>query len=190
MVARKLHDERCGIAREHLRLLQNDAAEDNRRNADEVSRRRNPARIVEQRAGNQRDDRHLCAAGNERGGHDGHLAVAVVFNRAGRHDARNAAAGGDQHRDEGFAGQAQLAENTVHDERDARHVTDVFEDCQHEKQYQHLRNEAKHRADAADDAVADQTDEPFSAADVGQPVLRRLLNPCRDKCVVRKVGND
>ena len=145
---------------------------------------------MEQRAGNQRDDRHLGAARDERGGHDGHLAVAVVFNRTGRHDARNAAAGGDQHRDKGLTGQAELAEDTVHDERDARHVTDVFEDCQHEEQNQHLRNEAKHRADAADDALADQTDEPFSAADVGQPVHHRLLNPCRDKRVVCKVGND
>ena len=62
-----------------------------------------------------------------------------------------------------LAGQAELAEDTVHDERDARHVADVFEDCQHEKQNQHLRHEAEHRADAADDAVADQADQPFSA---------------------------
>ena len=56
------------------------------------------------------------AAGHKTGGHNGHAPVAFVFNGAAGHNARHAAAGTDQHRDKTFAGKAELAEDTVHDE--------------------------------------------------------------------------
>ena len=81
------------------------------------------------------------------------LRSNVVLNGTGSHDAGNAAARADQHGDEALAGQAELTEDTVHDKGDTSHVANVFEDGQQEEQHDHLRHEAQHRANAADDAV-------------------------------------
>ena len=78
-----------------------------------------------------RDERHLCAAGDEGGGHDRHTAVTFIFNGTRSHDAGDAAAGADKHRDEGLAGQAELAEDTVQNEGDTGHVAARFEEGQH-----------------------------------------------------------
>ena len=40
-------------------------------------------------------------------------------------------------------GQAELAEDTVHDESNTGHVTNVFQDGKQEEQNQHLGNEAQ-----------------------------------------------
>ena len=63
------------------------------------------------------------------------------------HDAGDAAAGAHQHGDEALAGEAELAEDPVHDEGDTGHVADVLQNGQHQKQHQHLGHEAQHRAD-------------------------------------------
>ena len=80
-------------------------------------------------------------------GHD----FGDVYKRQG-HDAGHAAARADQHRDEALAGEAEAAEDAVHDERDARHIAAILQDAQQQEQHEHLRHEAEHRADAADDA--------------------------------------
>ena len=119
----------------------------------------------------------LAPQGMKAGGHDGHAAVPFIFNGAGGHDARHAAAGADQHGDEALAGKAELAEDTVHDEGDAGHVAHVLQNGQHQEQHQHLRHEAQHRAHAADDAVA----RPGPAARRHAPMLssRPPRLPCR-----------
>ena len=77
---------------------------------DEVGGYRHQRAAAEDSAGKQADDGHFGAAGDEAGGHDGHFAVAVILDGAGRHDAGHAAAGAHQHGDETLAGQAELAE--------------------------------------------------------------------------------
>ena len=69
--------------------------------------------------------------------HDRHAAVLFIFDGTRRHDARHAAARGDQHRDEALAGESETTENTVHDKRDARHVAAVLQDGQEEEQDKH-----------------------------------------------------
>ena len=56
------------------------------------------------------NDGQLGAAGDEGGGHDGHLAVTVVLDGTGGHDAGNTAAGADEHGNEGLTRQAEPAE--------------------------------------------------------------------------------
>ncbi len=191
MVCRELHDERSGIACEHFRLLQHDAGDDDGRDADEVRGGRDQRAVVrEERTRDQRDDGKLRAAGDEGRRHDGHAAVALVLDRPGSHDARDAAAGADHHRDEGLAGEAEPSEDTVHDERDTRHVAAALKECQEEEQDEHLGNEAQDRADTADDTVNDQAGEPGCHAGAFEQAADAALQPLADKYVIRPVRDD
>ena len=135
----------------------------------------------------QADDGHLRTAGDEWGGHDGHLAVNVVLNGTGSHNTGNAAARADQHGDEALAGQTELTEDTVHDEGDTSHVADVFKDSQQEEQHQHLRHKAQHRAAAADNTINNQTAQPARTANAVQPRLKVALHDFRNEHIVRPV---
>ncbi|MEI3405988.1 MAG: hypothetical protein V8Q79_05250 [Christensenellales bacterium] len=64
-----------------------------------------------------------------------------------------------------LTGQTEAAEDTVHDERDTRHIAAVLQNAQHEEQDEHLRNKAKNRADAADDTIDNQAGQPLRTAD-------------------------
>ena len=119
----------------------------------------------------------LALHGNKGGSHNGHAAVAFLFNGTRCHNARNAAARADQHRDERLAGQAELAEDTVHDERDARHVAAVLQDGQEDEQHENLRHEAQNRADTGDDAVHDQAVQPVGNAEAAQQVIQQHRMP-------------
>ena len=140
-------------SREQLGFLEDDAGDDDGGDTDKVGGGRYPAGFVKQRAGNQADDRELCRAGDEGGGHNGHLAVAVIFNGAGRHNTRHAAAGADEHWDETLSREAEFAENTVQNKCNAGHVTDVLQNGEHQEQYKHLRHKAQDRAYAAYNSV-------------------------------------
>ena len=122
------------------------------------------AAAAEECACDHRDERNLCAAGDKGGGHDRHTAVALILDGTGCHDAGDAAAGADQHRDEGLAGQTELAEDTVKDECDTGHVAAGLKECEEQEQHEHLRNEAEDCADTGDDTVKDQTVTASSAA--------------------------
>ena len=162
MVGGQLHNEGSGIAGEHLGLLQHDTGDDDGSHTDEVGGGGDPCGTTEDRAGDHGDEGHFRTAGDERGGHDRHTAVTLVFNGTGGHDARNAAADTDEHRDEGLTGQAELAEDTVEHEGDTGHVAAGLEEGEHQEQDQHLRHEAEHCADTGDDTVEDQAVEPVS----------------------------
>ena len=153
MIGGQFHDERSGIAGKELSLFQHDSGNYDSCNADEIGRGRNQGRAAEQGAGNQADDRHLRAARHKARSHDRHTAVPFVFNRPGGHDTGDAAAGTDQHRDKGFAGQSETAEDTVHDEGNTCHVTAVFQNSKHQEEDKHLRDEAQDRTDTGDDTV-------------------------------------
>ena len=115
----------------------------------------------------------MGAARDHRGGHDGHATVHLVLDGLGGHDGGHAAAGSDEHRDERFAGQAELAEDAVHDERDAGHVAAQLQNAQQQEQDDHLRDEADDGADTGDDAVVDKG-----------------LQPRRDVCRFHGIGDD
>ena len=170
MVLGQLHDERGCLASEQLGLLQHDAGEDDGDDAQEVEHGCHVPRCRRiagcQRAEHERDDGHLGAARDHRGGHDGHTTVHLVLDSLGGHDGRHAATRGDEHGDERFTGQAELAEYAVHDERDAGHIAAQLQDAQQQEQDDHLRDEADDGADAGDDAVVDEGLQP--RRDVGR----------------------
>ena len=188
MVSGQLHNERSRITGEQLRLFQDDAGDDDGCKADEVSRGGDPAAAAEQSTCDQADDGHLGTAGNEAGGHDRHTAVTLVLDGTGSHNTGNAAAGTNQNGDEALAGQAELAEDTVHDESNTGHVTNVFQDGKQEEQNQHLGNEAQNRADTGDDAVHDQAVQPASNANALQETAQCIGNDLAEQNIVGPVS--
>ena len=160
MVCRKLHNEGSRVAGKALGLLEHDARADDCCHADEVCGGGYPCAAAEQCAGDHCNERNLCAAGDEGRGHDRHAAVTLVFDGTGSHDTRNAAADADEHGDEALAGEAELAEHTVKNEGDTRHVAAGLEEGEHEEQDEHLGNEAEDRADTGYDTVVDKAAEP------------------------------
>ena len=171
MVGGKLHNEGSRIACEHLRLLQDDTGDDDRHHAYKVRGGRNPCRAAEQSRRDHRDDREFRSAGDKCRCDDRHTTVSFVFNGSRCHDAGHAATGSDQHRNEGFTGQAEATEDTVHDESDTRHVSASLQKRQAQEQHEHLRQEAEDRADAGHDTVEDQALQPVRAVDRVQPLL-------------------
>ena len=164
MIGGQLHHEGSGITGEHLGLLQHDAGDDDGGHADEVSGGGDPCAAAEDGACDHGDEGDLGAAGDEGGGHNGHPAVAFIFDGTGSHDTGHAAAHADEHGDEGLAGQAELAEHAVQHEGDTGHVAAGLQEGQHQEQNQHLGHEAQHRAHTGHDTVIDQAAEPVGGA--------------------------
>ena len=170
VVLRQLHDERGGVAGEQLGLLEDDAGDDDGRDADKVGRGRHPPAAPPNMAPAIRAMIGILAPQGIK------VVVMMVIRRSrsclngpGGHNAGDAAAGADQHGDKGLAGQAEAAENPVHDERNARHIAAVLQNGQEEEQDKHLRHKAEHSADAADDAVYNQAVQPVGRANSCQP---------------------
>ena len=187
MICRQLHNERSRIALKNLGFLQDNTGADDCRDAKEVRRGCYPCRAAEDGACNHGDERRLCAARNKGRRHDGHAAVFFVLNGTGSHDARNAAAGTDQNRNEGLAGQAKAAENTVHDEGNTRHVAASLQECQEDEQNEHLRHKAENRADTGNDTVQNQTGQPVCTADAGQSLFYKYRNARNPNAVVCRI---
>ena len=180
VISGKLHNEGSRIAGEHLCLLEYDSGDYYCRHTDEVCGGRDPRGAAEQSACDHGDERDLCAAGDEGRRHDGHTAVTLVFYRAGSHDSGNAAAGADEHRDEGLAGEAELTEDTVKDECDTRHVAAGLKECEEEEQDEHLGNESEDCADTGNYTVKDKSGEPLRADGVIAVNSERVSDEHRD----------
>ena len=153
MISRELHDKGGGIAGKHFGLFEHNARDDDGCNPQEIRAGRYPPRAAEQSSGNQGNDGKLSAAGDKGSGHNGHAAVAFVFNRSTGHDTRDTTAGANEHRNKGFSRQTKFTEDTVHHKRNTRHIAARLQKREEEEQHQHLRNKSQYRADAADDAV-------------------------------------
>ena len=188
MVCGQLHHEGSGITCEELGLLQDHAGADDGSHANEVSRDSHQRRTAEHRTCDQADNGHLSAAGDEAGGHDGHTAVALVLDGTRSHDARDAAASADQHGNEALTGQAELTEDTIHDEGDTGHIAHILQNGQQEEQDQHLGNKAQDRADTGDDAVHDQAIQPACHADALEETAQRIGDDLTEQDVVGPVG--
>ena len=188
MICRELHNERRGVAGEHLGFLQHDTGENDRRHADEVCGGGNQRRAAEQRTGNHCDKRYLGTAGDKGCGHDCHTAIAFVFNGTRSHNTRDTAAGTDEHRDKGFAGKSELAEDTVEYKRDTRHVTASLQKCKQQEQNQHLRHKAEHRADTGNNTVKNQPAEPIGSAGRLQTVFNQHGDTGHPHAEICRVG--
>ena len=169
MVGGQLHHKGGRLTCEGPRLFQHDAGEDDRSHTDEVGGGGHPGGAAEQGARKQSDDGHLGSAGDKAGGHNGHFAVPVLLNGAGGHDAWDAAAGGHQHGDKGLAGQAEAAEDPVHDEGDAGHIAAVLQHRQQQEEHQHLGNKAQYSAHTGHNAILDQAVEHRALHHVQRP---------------------
>ena len=188
MIGRQFHDKGSGVAGKHLGFLQHDAGNDDGSHTQEIGAGSHPGRAAEDGACNHGDEWQLGAAGNEGGGHDGHAPVPLILDGAGGHDAGDAAAGTNEHGNEGFAGQAELPENPVHDKGDPGHVAAGLQEGQEEEQDQNLGDEAQHSANTGDNAVQDETLQPVSAANGLQALGYQHGDPWYPHAVILRVG--
>ena len=189
MICRELHNERSRFTGKCLKFLQHDTGNNNCCNTDKECGGCHQGGSSEDRACKETDDRHLCAARDKSGRHDRHFTITVLLNRTGCHDTRNAAAGCHQHRDEALTGQTKTAENTVHDERNTRHITDILKDCQEQEQYQDLRNKSKHRADAGNDTILDQGVQHTLHMQSAEDTVKKSRNDLTEQHIVYPVGS-
>ena len=81
--------------------------------------------------------------------------VSFVLDCTGSHDTGNTAAHTNQHRNEGLTGKTELTENSVHDECDTCHIAAGLQECQEDKQYQHLRYETKNCTNTGYNTIKD-----------------------------------
>ena len=187
VVLRQLHDKRSRISSKQLHLLEHDAGNNDGCDSGEVHHRSNPPCAADQETGDQRDNRQLCAARDKGRGNHGHPAILLVLNRAGTHDARYAAARGDQERDKGFAGQTEAAENPVHNEGDTHHVSAVLQNGEEQEYDCHLRGKSDRCCDTTNDTINNQRNQPIRRADTDQQALHTRLNPLAEQRVIRPV---
>ena len=188
MVRRELHYEGCGVACEHFGLFEHDSRNDDCRHSDEVSRCCYPRRAAKYSARDHCYERYFRAARYECCGHDGHAAVALVFNGARSHDTGYAAARAYKHGDEALARKPEAPEYPVENKGDSCHVSASFEKRQHEEQNEHLRNESENRAHARDYAVYHEPFEPVSSARLIESTFREGGNGRYEDAVICGVG--
>ena len=129
MVSRQLHNERSGIAREHLCLFKHNARNDYCSHTYEVSRGCNKCRAAEDSARYHCNKRNLSAAGYKCSCHNGHTAVALIFNGTRSHNSGDSAACAYKHRYERFTRKTELAEDTVKHECNTGHITARLKEC-------------------------------------------------------------
>ena len=137
----QLHDERHRLTLEGG-ILEHERSQNADCHAADVQQdHRNSGIMREKCHGNDRIDRQLGRARHKRCQHDGHAAVALTRQRARRHDGGHRVAEADEHRDKGTAGQTDFAQQLVHDKRDTRHITAVFQNGEEEEQHDNGRQE-------------------------------------------------
>ena len=152
-VVGKLHHKRncLGLVDGLVRYERHEHADDDAR---EVQAEHHEAALArEERRAEVAIDRELGGAAHERRERDGELAVALGRQRAGGHDGGHRAAKSHEHGHDGAAGQADLAQQLVHEERDARHVARVLQEREEEEHGHDDRRDGQHRADGVEDAA-------------------------------------
>lgn len=71
----------------------------------------------------QRVDRQTSTAGHKGGHDDGQYPIILLFQRSGRHHARNVTAKTDNQRDKGLSGKADRLHHAIDNKGGACHVT-------------------------------------------------------------------
>ena len=115
-------------------------------------------------ARNRREYGQLCAAAEKGNYPYGCRALLFVCQRAGVNHCGERAAEAHYHRHKRPARKAEAAENSVQNERHARHIARIFENGEEQKQREYLRQEAQNGRNAAHYAVVYQASSPFSGA--------------------------
>ena len=124
------------------RLLERNAAEDDDRDSDHVHKRGDVPHVAEEERREHGDDDRLRTARYERREDYRHALVALVLDGPSRHNGGNAAPLSDNHRYKRLAAKPELAEEPVHDERDARHIPAVLEEGEEDEHDEDDRHEA------------------------------------------------
>ena len=79
-----------------------------------------------------------------------------------------------------------MTEYTVHDECDTNHVAAVFKNGQEQEQDRHLRDEAEHGSQTADDTVHHKVGNNRTSADIPEESADRVLDR-NDKYIIGPV---
>ena len=111
-----------------------------------------------------RKNRQFCATTEKRNNPDCRDAFLFVGKRTGVDERGNGAPESHNHRHERPARKTESSENSVKDERYARHISAVFQNREEQEQQKNLRQEAEHREQAAEDTVNDKPRKPVGCA--------------------------
>ena len=168
----ELHDEGHGLAAED-EAIQKCAGQNGDNHAQKIDGKHHErSRGGEEGADEDAVDGELGAAAHEGREHDGHFAVTLARQRPRRHDGGHAATKADDERDKGGAGKANLAQQLVHHEGDARHVAAVLQQRKEEEERHNRGNERKHAAHAREHAIDDEGVHGGVDAEIAQRCVR------------------
>ncbi len=152
----QLHHEGHGFPFEH-RVFGQQRNDNAHKDTDEIESRHDQAAVFREKCRREEAvDRQFCRAAHERRQHDGHFAVPFGGQRTACHDAGHGAAESDQHRHDASAGEADLPEQFIHDERHTGHIPGVFQYGEEEEQSDDDGNKTENGADSVEDAVDDE----------------------------------
>ncbi len=129
--------------------------------------------------------------GHERCDQNGGDAVALVLDRARRHDGRNGASVGGKQRDERLSVQADLCHHLVGDHRGSRQVAGIFQNADDEEEKQNLRQKDQHRSGALPDSVDHQRIDQAGGEQVGEmnrDAVQQLLQQVAGRLAQRENG--
>ena len=76
-------------------------------------------------------------------------------------------------------------QRTIHNKGRARHIADILQNGEEEKQQQYLRQKGKHRTQASDDAVTDKARGPIRSANSGEQAAH-----CLRQCSINQIADE
>ena len=140
--------------------------------------------VREKCRGNHAIDWKFCAARHERSEHNSHLAVTVAGKGSGCHDGRNAASKTDQHWDKGTSRQTNFSQQLIHNKRNTRHVSAVFQKRKEEEQQNNDWKEGKNTSNTGADTIDNQGVKPWGNVGCNEDIGKhcsKAVNPCTQK---------
>ena len=164
VVGRQLHNKGSGVPCKKLALFEDNAGGYYSKEADEVHQRSHVPFTTHNSTAQKSDNRQLRAAGNKGSGHDGQTTILFVFNSSAGHNTGHTAARRNQQRNEALAAHTKLAEEAVHNEGHASHITTVLQEAQEQEDDGHLRSKADGSANTADNTINNQGNKPVFGA--------------------------
>ena len=156
-------------------LIDKQCAQQNDHNTHKIHQRTHPGGVLKEGAGEQGDDRQLCAAGHEGRQHSGSIALPFVADGTGSHNTGDSAAGADDKRNHRLTGKAHLLENGVQHHGGPGHVAAVLQQRDQEVHDHDQGQETHHRADTADDAFYQQSSEECVGIGAHQQFIHPFL---------------
>ena len=179
VICGKLHDEGRHFAAHRRRAHENDG-DDRRADTQQVHAHGDDVRVphaevCDDRARDSGQNGQFGAAREEWNDAYGGGALLVVGKRTGVDHRGQRAAEAHDHGHERSAGETELAEDAVENERDTRHVTGIFENGEEQEEREDLGNKPEHREHAAQNAVDHKAADPCGR--VGASHFRKHVDP-------------